>query len=296
MNLLVIGSTGLVGSNLINLLENSELEFNKICFISSLKSRNKILKFRNKFYVIKTVNDIKFSNYTHAITLTSATISKQIIPSLLYNNVVVIDNSSAYRNIYNLTIPEINFKPNKRMYINPNCCVIQSIIPLFYLNNLYNITDICYNTYQSCSGGGYGLYSSFLNKEISKCIPLIGEVILNDSAEEEKLINETNKLLNSNIKVSANCVRVPVGIGHLVNIIFKASCTYEQALAVLNEYTIYKKDISNIDLNNDFNIYTTRLKCIDFNTFSFYSYANNLLRGAAYNSFLTLKYIINNNK
>ncbi len=298
MKLLIIGSTGLVGENLINLLEKEDLHITKICFISSKKSRNKLIYFRNKYYLVKTINDINLTNYTHACILTSSEISKQITPSLLFNNLTVIDNSSAYRNIYNLTIPDINFKKNKRIYVNPNCCIIQSIIPLFYINNIHSITKITYNTYQSCSGGGQNLLEQLYNNQITQCIPFIGEISSDNLCDEEqKMICETNKLLGKNIIVNANCVRVPTQVGHLVNIVFETkNCSINEIYEILDNKTKYINNGILPDIINDSNIYTTRLKQLDNNTFSFYTYANNLLRGASYNTFLTLKYIYKNYK
>lgn len=278
MKLLIIGATGLVGESLISLLENSALKIEKICFISSEKSRNKLIKFKDKYYFIKSINDINLANYTHACVLTSSEVSKQITPSLLFNNLVVIDNSSAYRTRHNLTVPELNFKKNKRIYVNPNCCVIQSIIPLFHIDKKYDINEIIFNTYQSCSGGGYSLLDDFHSNKIKNCIPFIGDILLNNSTdEEEKMIKETNKLLNKSIPIYSNCVRVPTENGHLVNIIFKVNnCTINDILEVLKTNTIYLKSKVIPNINSDSKIYTTRLKQLNFNTFSFYTYANNL--------------------
>ncbi len=296
MKLLVIGATGLVGSEVVKLLNFSNIKIDKICFIASLESRNKLIKFREKTYMLKTVNDIKFSDFTHALTLTSSEVSKQIIPSLLFNNLIVIDNSSAYRKHHYLTIPKLNFIKNKRLYINPNCCVIQSVSPLFYINKKFNIKKIIYNTYQSCSGGGYKLLSEFNDKKINDCIPFIGEYYDNSDTEEEvKLINESKKILNKNIDIFANCVRVPVGVGHLVNITITVdNSTINDIFEILNEHTIYQSKLEDISIKDNCNIYTTRLKLLENNTYSFYSYANNLLVGAAYNTFSTLNKIIEN--
>lgn len=298
MNLLIIGATGLVGNNLVSLLQKDNLGIKKICFIASKKSRNKLIYFNKKYYFIKTINDINFSNYTHACLLTSSTISKQITPSLLFNHIIVIDNSSAYRNFYNLTIPEINFKKNKNIYINPNCCVIQSVIPLFYIDKSYHINKIILNTYQSCSGGGYSLLQQLENNTINYCNPIIGEILKNNNtSEEQKIVNETLKILNKNVEIFANCVRVPTKIGHLVNIIFEANnCTKENIYDILSKKTRYIDHLQNVDLQGNFHIYTTKLKQLNNNTFSFYTYANNLLRGASYNTFLILQHIQENNK
>ncbi len=280
MNLLIIGATGLVGLNLVNLISESDLEIEDICFVAT---SSKIVMFRNKIYNTVTLEEVDYSKYDICCITSNSDISKKIFNKLLEYNYTIIDNSSAFRDKYKLTIPELNFEESN-VYINPNCCVIQCTIPLFYLNEKYKIKKIIYNTYQSLSGAG----RSAINNKIDYCIPKIGEMNGNTS-EENKLINETKSILNNDICIIANCVRVPVLVGHLVNIIIEIEdCTYENIYNILNDKTIYLNDVEMPNLKNDFNVYTMRLKQINNNTFSFYTYSNNLLRGSSYNTFLTL--------
>lgn len=284
MRLLIIGATGLVGENLLKLLENSNLFIEDICFVSS---SNKEINFKNKKYITSTLDEINYSKYNIACITSNSIISKKVTPILIENNYVIIDNSSAYRDVYPLCIPEINFNKNDKIFINPNCSVIQCVLPLYYINNQVKINKIIYNTYQSLSGAGRLKLSS----NIKTCIPKIGD-ITNDSSEEIKMIKETKKLLNEDIEVIANCVRVPVKIGHLVNIIIEVeSTTYDELLSILENKFKYLKDVIIPDITNDSSIYIMRLKQINDNTFSFYTYANNLLRGSSYNTFLTLSKI-----
>ncbi len=280
MNILIIGATGLVGQNLIYLLENSNYEIDNITFVASNKNLNNKIFFRNKEYLIVALHLINYNDFDFVFITTNKEISLKITPLLLKKNCIVIDNSSAFRNI-DLTIPEINFVKNKKLYVNPNCCVIQSVIPLYFINKKYKINEIIYNTYQSLSGAGKDFYQ--------KNTSFIGDFINENTDEEEKLINETRILLNTNINILANCIRVPVKVGHLVNIIIKVDCSYKNLLNILKKNTIYTNEF--VNLENNFNIYTMRLKKIN-NYYSFYTYANNLLRGASYNSFQTLNYIL----
>ncbi len=293
MNILIVGVTGLVGQCLLSLLDKSNIDINTITFVASSNSKNKNILFRNKTYLIKTFDEVNLKNIDIACLLTSSEVSKLYTPILLKNNIIVIDNSSAFREQYQLTIPEINFIKNKDIYINPNCCIIQSIIPLHYIKKEININKIIYNTYQSCSGGGNKLVTKLNNNEIKSCLPFIGEYCNDNTTEEEKLIYETKKLLSNDITVFANCVRVPTFSGHLVNIILEVdNCCFDTIYKILNTNTIYDNNCCYIDMTNNYNIYTCRLKQLNTNTFSFYTYSNNLLRGSSYNTFKILESIL----
>ncbi len=296
MNLLILGATGLVGHNLIKLLNDSNMHFENVIFVASSKSKNKIIYYKNIQYKIKLFEDVDLSKIDVCCIVSNSEISSKYFNILLENKIIIIDNSSAFRHLYKLTIPEINYRENEFVYINPNCCVIPTILSLNEIHKELNITKLIINTYQSCSGGGYELLNNLLNNQFKKCIPQIGNKYdYDNSSEEKKIIYEINKILNSNINIISNTVRVPVDIGHLINIHFKTKkqCTESQIMALLQHNTIYIEDISNINLKENSNIYTTCLKKINTNTYSFYCYSNNLLRGSSYNTFLILKNILN---
>lgn len=284
MNLLIIGASGLVGVELIKLLEISKFKIKNICFVTSKESSNKTIIFKGKNYLTNEIKDVNLEDYNIALLTATTEVSQNITPLLLNKNYIVIDNSSAFRDV-DLTIPEINFINNKKLYVNPNCCVIQCLIPLYFINKQKRIKSILFNTYQSLSGAGKG-YSSEKTE-------FIGELIDFNTSEENKLIYETKKLLNIDIPILANCIRIPVKLGHLVNIIIEVDVNYEELLKILKNNTIYTDNF--VDLNDDYSIYTMRLKKVD-NKFSFYTYSNNLLRGSSYNSFKILENIIANNR
>ncbi len=294
MNLLVIGATGLVGKSFISLLERKKVDLN-ITFVASEKNLNNEIIYNNTAYKLKIFDDIDLTKIDVACIMTSSEVSQKYTPRLLYKNIVVIDNSSAYRKLHNITIPELNFEKNQELYVNPNCCVIQSLIPLYHLNKEFNITKIIFNTYQSCSGGGSTLLNNLYNNKMPNCIPLIGEKCKSgNTTEEEKLIYETQKILNKTINITANCVRVPIEKNHLVNIIFetKKDIDITEILSTITTHTIYNKKNTFHNLTYDENIYTYRLKKVGSNTYSFYTYANNLLRGSSYNTFLILMNVL----
>ncbi len=296
MRLLIVGATGLVGRTFLSLFENYNLNI-ELEIVASEKSLGKKIKVNKKYYKIKRFNDVDLDKIDFACIMTNENISRAVVPKLLEKHIVVIDNSSAFRNTTPLTIPEINFIPLQQLYVNPNCCIIQSLLPLYHIDKTFDIDSITYNTYQSCSGGGKHLVQNLIKKKFINCHPLIGEytTIDDNSTEELKMIYETQKILNKKVDIVANCVRVPTNKNHLVNIVVttKKQCTKEEITSLLNKKSTYidTKLIPNSIL--DETIYCCRLKIINNNKFSFYTYANNLIRGASYNSLKILLSILN---
>ena len=234
VKLAIIGATGLVGQTFIHILSKEKNDDFDIKLFASKSSKNKKIKIKDKYYVVHELNEESFDEIDYACFFTSAEISKQFIPIALRKNVKVIDNSSAFRMDKN--VPLVAFGVNekeiktKNLISNPNCCVIQSVIVLNAIKE-FNIQSISYNTYQSVSGSGKqgiddllrcrkGLVPLFYETDISfTCIPKIGEFNKDRfTDEEEKMSNETTKILNQDIDVVATCVRVPVMFSHGVAI------------------------------------------------------------------------------
>ncbi len=283
MRLLIIGATGLVGEKLIMLLEHSYFNIKTIEFVASEKSRGQIVKFKNEVYTVKLFEEVDLTNIDIVCITSNAEVSKKIVPILLKYNCTIIDNSSAYRKDCKLTVPKLNFNKYDTLFVNPNCCVLQTIVALSTIEKECNIKKIIFNTYQSLSGGGREL----LELGIDNCIPEIGEINSdNTTSEEEKIIEETKKILSSSSVIYANCVRVPVKFGHLVNIIIEVDdCEENTILECLKTSTIYSDNYDAIDIVDNCNVYSFKLKQVEENVFSFYTYANNLLVGSSYNTF-----------
>ena len=245
---------------------------------------------------------------------TSEDISKIFIPLAQKKNVVVIDNSSAFRMDENVKliaygVNEQTIDKNDTLISNPNCCCIQSVRVINKLIN-YGIKRIIYNTYQSVSGSGKqgiddllrcrkGLMPLFYDTDISfTCIPKIGDYLDNDfTTEEEKLMLETKKILNNyDIEALATCVRVPVMFSHGISI----------QLDLLNDFSLpdiirkLKSDPNIVVCENiipsgvlsckNDKIYVGRIRKIG-KTLMLYCVADNVRVGAATNALYILHHI-----
>ena len=244
IKLAVVGASGVVGSTLLKILEKKNLPISEYAFFSSKKSAGKKIDFMNQFYEIQELTENSFSNnFTYAIFCAGGEVSKKYAPIAVKHGCIVIDNSSYFRMDSNvpLIVPEVNPEDtfdHKGIIANPNCSTIQAVVPLKPLHDKYKIKRIVYSTYQAVSGAGSkgiydfenGILNYMDNKDISEsyylqkfphpifsnCLPQIDDFVENgNTKEEEKMINETRKILHdSNIRISATCVRVPVLNSH----------------------------------------------------------------------------------
>src|SRR5574344_323940 len=265
IKLAIVGATGVVGSTLLKILEKKNLPISEYTFFSSKKSAGKKIDFMNKLYEIQELTDENIcNNFTYAIFCAGAEVSKHFIPIAVTNGCTVIDNSSYYRmnTEIPLVIPEVNpedIKNNIEIISNPNCSTIQAVVALKPLHEKYKIKRVIFSTYQAVSGAGSkgiydfenGILNYMENRDInesyylqkfphpifSNCIPQIDDFVLNgNTKEEEKMINETQKILHdSNIKISATCVRVPVLNSHSesINIEFEKNFDLNELINLL---------------------------------------------------------------
>ena len=264
-NIVVVGATGLVGIEFVELLgkyyENYNLDRFNIILISNSHIGKTCFNsyFENKRYI--SMDEIDYSIDTIFINCANSDQAKLIVKNMSLNS-ILIDNSSEFRMNINvpLIIPEINWEKvmNSRIISNPNCSTIilaMLLDPFIKSNNL--IKRIVVSTYQSASGAGKeGLEElqkqtkEYLNKEDLTTDFWKQQYIYNTFVhnspiennlycqEENKLINETNKIFNSNIKISATCIRVPVLRSHCesVNIEFYDEINYSKIIDILKLY------------------------------------------------------------
>ncbi len=253
----LVGATGLVGRTVIKVLEEYDLEFEKVVFFASSRSAGSTLQFKGKDYVVQELTDSSFDEgFDYAIFSAGGDTSKHFAPIAAEKGCIVIDNSSAFRMVDNvpLVVPEVNpeeIKNNHGIIANPNCSTIQAVVPLKVLDDKYKIKRIVYSTYQACSGAGQkgvldlenGLKGEppqkFPWSIVNNCLPHIDVFMDNgNTKEEEKMINETRKILKRpDLRVTATCVRVPVLNSHSesINVEFENPIDVEQI----------KKDLAN---------------------------------------------------
>jgi len=236
-DLAIVGATGLVGQTFIKVLEERNFPINKIVFFASKRSAGKTVLFKNETYQVRELTTESFNeHFDFALFSTGANTSLTYGPIARDKKIVVIDNSSAFRMDAEipLVVPEVNgYVLDKDDYLiaNPNCSTIQSVVPIKVIDDLFGIKRVVYSTYQATSGAGYagledlkrgqnGLEPVHFEKPIyDNCLPHI-DTFSEDgyTKEEQKMIFETKKLLNKDVKVTATCVRVPITYGHSVSI------------------------------------------------------------------------------
>ncbi|WFW29659.1 MAG: aspartate-semialdehyde dehydrogenase [Wolbachia endosymbiont of Menacanthus eurysternus] len=324
----VVGATGKVGREVLNILsefQNEEkISIDSIVALASKESDGKKISFGERELNVLCLENYNFSKTDIAIFCSEADVSKKYVPIATKTGCIVIDNSSYFRmkSGVPLIIPEINKKKiigykNHNIISSPNCTVIQMLLALHLLHQKAKIKRIVASTYQSTSGAGkaamdelyYQTKKIFMNeskkpeifpKQIAfNCIPHIGEFMRDGSTIEEwKMREETKKILEENIKVTATCVRVPVFIGHAmtVNVEFHRAITEEQIYKVLSEETenngvlVYdrrenEKYATQIDVVQENAVYVSRIRKDNTikNGLNMWIVTDNLRKGAALN-------------
>lgn len=254
----IVGATGLVGRTILKILEEKELLNYEYVLFSSKKSAGKKVQFLGNTYTVKELTENSFDEgFSYAIFSAGSNISKKYAPIAVQKNCIVIDNSSYFRMNKDvpLIVPEVNLDViynHNGIIANPNCSTIQAVVALKPLDVHYGIKRIIYSTYQAVSGAGYkGVFPCPI---VSNCIPHIDVFLGNGyTKEEEKMINETRKILNKpNLSITATTVRVPVLNCHSesINVEFEEKFNLKELKEVLkNSPGIILKD--NLDINEN---------------------------------------------
>ena len=322
--LAVVGATGLVGRKIIEVLEEYNLPISTIEFFASRRSAGTEFFFNGKQCLVKELKESSFDEgFDFAIFSAGSEISKQYAPIAAEKGCVVVDNSSAFRMDPSvpLVVPEVNpeeIKNHKGIIANPNCSTIQAVIPLKALDDKYTIKRIVYSTYQAVSGAGHegvtdlerGIKGEdpvkFPHPIFNNCLPHIDSFTKTGyTKEEEKMINETRKILNKpDLKITATTVRVPVINSHSesINVEFENQFDLDELKEVLKntEGIIVEDDPAN-------NLYPLALNATghdesfvgrirrDFSVDSginFWCVADNIRKGAASNAIQIVQKLI----
>ena len=319
MNIAIIGASGNVGRKTIEILEKSSLQFDKLFLIASAKSAGKKIKFKNKNIEIENLENYDFSKAQITFFAAGSQIAKTWVPKAA-KKTIVIDNSSYFRmeNDIPLVVPEVNeeaLNKHKNIIANPNCSTIQMVLALKPLHDAYRIKRVIVSTYQAVSGAGkksidelFDQTKDYLDgkkvasKNFSKQIAfnLIPHIDVFDedgyTKEELKMANETKKILDEKINVSATCVRVPIRTGHSesINIEFEKSFDLENVKKILKNSQGCKvvdehKDggyITPVEAEGDYNTFISRIRKDNSNlkAINLWIVSDNLLKGAALNT------------
>jgi len=327
MNFAIIGASGNVGRKTIEILEKSKISFKELYLVASKKSAGKKVKFREKEIEIENLENYDFSKAQITIFAAGSQIAEEWAPKAA-KETIVIDNSSFFRMQKNipLVVPEVNSEVldnHENIIANPNCSTIQMVLVLKPLHDEYKIKRVVVSTYQAVSGAGKEAMDELfdqtqvylenylhpedgLNKIESKnftkqiAFNLIPHIDTFDkdgyTKEELKMTNETKKILDEKIEVTATCVRVPVRTGHSesINIEFEKSYDLENIIKILDnapgcEVIDDRKDggyITPLEAENDYTTYISRIRKDNTNpkAINIWVVSDNLLKGAALNT------------
>ena len=262
MNIAIVGATGNVGRKILEVLETKELSIDNLYLLASSKSVGKKISFKNKDYTISNLESFDFSKVKIAFFSAGGKISEKFADKAA-KSCLVIDNSSYYRMDPDvpLIVPQVNSDAlnniKKNIIANPNCSTAQLVIALKPLHDLFTIKRIVVSTYQSVSGGGKAPMDELIdqtklvlnNKEVESknftkqiafnVIPHIDVFSENGYTKEElKMTNETKKILDEKISLTATCVRIPVLVSHCesVNIEFEKPFSLEEVKKALDNF------------------------------------------------------------
>jgi aspartate-semialdehyde dehydrogenase len=319
----IVGATGNVGREMLNILAERQFPVDEIAVLASRRSLGSEVSFGDTTLKTKDLDTFDFTGWDMSLWAVGSEATKKYAPKSAAAGCVVIDNSSLYR--YDpeipLIVPEVNPDAieqyaNKNIIANPNCSTAQMVVALKPLHDRATIKRVVVSTYQSVSGAGKdgidelwdqtkSIYNptddkpakTFTKQIAFNVIPHI-DVFMDDGStkEEWKMVAETKKIVDKNIKVTATCVRVPVFVGHseAVNIEFEDFLDEDEARDILRE----APGIMVIDKREDGG-YVTPVECVgDFATFisrirqdstienglNLWCVSDNLRKGAALNA------------
>ena len=319
----IAGATGNVGREMLNILSERHFPVDEIAVLASRKSMGSEVSFGEKTLKTKDLDTFDFTGWDFALFAVGSDATKKYAHKAAKAGCVVIDNSSLYR--YDpdvpLIVPEVNPEAisgyaKKNIIANPNCSTAQMVVALKPLHDRATIKRVVVSTYQSVSGAGKegidelwdqtkSIYNPVDNKPAKKftkqiafnVIPHIDVFMEDGSTKEEwKMVVETKKIIDTKIKVTATCVRVPVFVGHseAINIEFEDHLDEDEAREILREapgvMVIDKREdggyVSPVECVGDFATFISRIRqdsTID-NGLNLWCVSDNLRKGAALNA------------
>ena len=315
MKLAVVGATGMVGTVMLDVLKERKFQYDELLLVASKKSVGKLIDYCGEKYSLIDVEMAIEKKPDIAIFSAGGDTSLKWAPKFAEIGTIVIDNSSAWRMdpSKKLIIPEINgdlISKEDKIIANPNCSTIQMLMALAPIHNKFGIKRVIVSTYQSITGTGVKAVRQLENEynniegEMAynyqihqNAIPQCDDFLDNGYTKEEmKLSNETNKILDPNIKVSATAVRIPVMGGHCESVNLELNKSFDigeiTSLLTDTEGVVVKDDISNFEYPMPFysknldEVFVGRIR-EDFsqeNSLNMWIVADNLRKGAATNA------------
>ena len=317
MRLAIVGATGLVGQNLLQVLETAPFPISQLLPIASARSQGQTLNFRGQTLKVLDPDTALEQQPQIAIFSAGSDTAQNLAPRFMAQGCYVVDNSSAFRMLDEvpLVIPEINghlLQADKRLIANPNCSTIQLLMALYPLHKIWGLGRIIVSTYQSITGTGakaIAQYQAEAQGQIptnpayphpifENCLPHCDQFLANGYTKEEmKLLNESRKILAlPNLALTATAVRVPTLGGHAeaVNVQLRQAFTLtevRQALAQAEGLILYDNPAENqypmpkLSRGRD-EVWVGRLRLDESQaqTLNLWIVADNLRKGAATNA------------
>ncbi len=326
----VVGATGLVGKEILDLLQERKFPYESIKLLASKRTAGQVISINSEPKKVEELTENSFNDVDIAIFSAGSSVSKKYAPIAVKSGTVVIDNTSFFRMHEDvpLVVPEVNkhaIKQHKGIIANPNCSTAQLVMILKPIHDEATIERLVISTYQSVSGAGKEAvlelenHSRYLLKGTDSkpeqfshpiafnVIPQIDVFEDNGYTKEEmKMINETQKILETSINISATAVRVPVFISHSesVNIQTKNNISVSKTKEILSSF----KGVSILDntenaeyptprnVSGKDDVYVGRIRkdLSQKNGIECWIVGDNLRKGAALNAVQIAEELINN--
>lgn len=326
MKLAVVGATGLVGSEVLKVLEEFSFPFKELIPVASPSSIGSEIRFAGNGWKVVGIDEAISQAPSIAIFSAGGIIAKEYAPMFVQVGTTVIDNSSAWRMSpeCKLIVPEINgdsLTEHDKIIANPNCSTIQMVIALAGLHKAFQIRRIVVSTYQSVTGTGKDAVDQLMNERAGNktkmvypypidlnAIPQIDDFMDNGYTKEElKMVNETKKIFADNsILVTATAVRLPIKGGHAesINVEFHQPISLEEVKIILSDTAgvILQDNITKSEYpmplfaqgKNDVFVGRVRLDETQANTLNLWVVADNLRKGAATNAVQIAQHLLAN--
>ena len=330
MKIAIVGVSGAVGQEFLRILEDRDIQFDELVLFGSVRSAGAKFNFRGKTLTVKELkHDDSFKGIDIALASAGASTSKEYAETITKYGAIMIDNSSAFRmeDDVPLVVPEVNAEDSivtpRNIIANPNCTTIQMVVALKALENISHIKQVHVSSYQSASGAGaMGMaeleqqiadyaagneikIEKFAHQLLFNVIPHIDVFQENGYTKEEmKMFFETQKIMHSDIKVSATTVRVPVMRAHSESIWaetekpvspeqFRAACEQFDGITVIDNPS-NKEYPMPLDVSGKDDVFVGRIRkdLANPNGITFWCVADQIRKGAALNAVQIAEYLI----
>lgn len=324
MKIAVVGATGLVGGEVLEVLEERNVQFDELFLVASSRSAGQKKIFKGQEYTVITMEEAVAYKPDFAIFSAGGGTSLEWAPKFAEVGCTVIDNSSAWRMSpgHKLIVPEVNaneLSAEDKIIANPNCSTIQMVVALAPLHHKYKIKRVVVSTYQSVTGSGKAAVDQMLNERAGvegkmayphkidmNVLPHIDVFLENGYTKEEmKMVNETRKILgDSSIQVTATTVRIPTVGGHseAVNVEFEIDFDLAEVREMManTEGVIVQDDPAGnvypmpLTAHKKDEVFVGRIRRDESqeNTLNMWIVADNLRKGAATNAVQIAQYLM----